>query len=72
MGDDRTRLYAIVDENMEIVRHQSKGTLGIFSNIKVLKNNAWRYVDFYDKTAQFSIAEVEVTRVIERLEEGAE
>lgn len=62
------KLYAIVDKNMKIVRHRSKGTLGIFSNIKVLKNNAWRYIGSYDNTTQLSIAEVEVTRVIERLE----
>lgn len=53
-------LYAIVDEDLKIVSHVSKGKLAIFSNLKVLKNNAWRYErpKKVHKIAEFEITEV--------------
>lgn len=51
-------LYAIVDEDMRIVRH--KGKLGVFTDLDMLKLHAWRYVGM---RKNYKIAELEIADV---------
>ncbi|ELK9731610.1 hypothetical protein RWB19_003025 [Listeria monocytogenes] len=36
-------LYAIVDEDLQVAKHRSKGTLAVFKDLEMLKKHAWRY-----------------------------
>ncbi|MBM6615611.1 hypothetical protein JTF06_12015 [Desemzia sp. RIT804] len=51
-------IYAIVEDGtLEIARHLSKGTGAMFTDLKMLKQHAWRYKSS-DK--QYKIARYEV------------
>lgn len=53
-------LYAIVDEDLKIARHLSKKNLGVFTNPKMLKRHAWRYMESNKK---YKVAELEIEQV---------
>ncbi|EAC7083375.1 hypothetical protein AF306_07915 [Listeria monocytogenes] len=36
-------LYAIVDEDLQVAKHRSNGTLAVFKDLEMLKKHAWRY-----------------------------
>ncbi|MBC2104029.1 hypothetical protein [Listeria booriae] len=55
-------LYALVDEDIQIARHRSKGTLAVFVNLDRLKEHAWRY-QASDKT--YKVAELEIEQIYE-------
>lgn len=58
-------LYAIVDEDMQIMTHVSKGTLGVFKSIGMLKKHAWRYA----RGKEWRIAEFDARKVYKAEEE---
>lgn len=58
-------LYAIVDEDMQIMTHVSKGTLGVFKSIGMLKKHAWRYT----RGKEWMIAELDARKVYKAEEE---
>ncbi|MDT2844684.1 hypothetical protein [Vagococcus lutrae] len=49
-------LYAIVDEDLKIARHLSKGKLAVFEDLDKLNKNAWRYMEHSKK---YKVAELE-------------
>lgn len=51
-------LYAIIDEDVRVVRH--KGKMGIFTDLDMLKKHAWRYVGRGNK---YKVAELEMTNI---------
>lgn len=53
-------LYAIVDEKLNVARH--KGKLGIFTDLKQLNKNAWRYTHADKK---YKVAELEFDNFFE-------
>ncbi|HDI4750898.1 TPA: hypothetical protein PNM99_002392 [Listeria monocytogenes] len=55
-------LYAIVDENLKVARHLSKGTAGVFATLPRLNKNAWRYMQH---TKTYKVAKFEITDVFE-------
>lgn len=55
-------LYAIVDEDLKIARHLSKGKLAVFEDLKQLNNNAWRYMS---KSKNYKVAELEFDHFFE-------
>lgn len=59
-------LYAIVDEDMKVARHLSKGTMAVFSDLNMLKKHAWRY-QWSNK--KYKVAELEIEQIYE-LEES--
>lgn len=58
-------LYAIVDEDMQIMTHVSKGTLGVFKSIGMLKKHAWRYA----RGKEWMIAELDISQAYKAEEE---
>lgn len=59
-------LYAIVDEDMQIMTHVSKGTLGVFKSIGMLKKHAWRYT----RGKEWMIAELDISQAYKAEEEA--
>lgn len=55
-------LYAIIDEDMQIAKHRSKGTLGIFKSLDMLNKHAWRYKR---PSGKYKIAELEIEQIYE-------
>ncbi|EAC6057146.1 hypothetical protein Z668_15665, partial [Listeria monocytogenes] len=49
-------LYAIVDEDLQVAKHRSKGTLAVFKDLEMLKKHAWRYKE---SGKLYKIAELE-------------
>lgn len=60
------KLYAIVDENLIVARHLSKGTAAVFTDLKMLKKHAWRYKS---KAETYKIAHFEIEELHEFEEE---
>ena len=55
-------LYAIVDKNLNIARHLSKGKLAVFKNLNQLNKNAWRYMYAAE---EYKVAELEVKHLFD-------
>ncbi|EAF0199546.1 TPA: hypothetical protein H1100_002776 [Listeria monocytogenes] len=49
-------IYAIVDEDLQVAKHRSKGTLAVFKDLEMLKKHAWRYKE---SGKSYKIAELE-------------
>ena len=62
-------LYAIVDEDMQVARHLSKGTMAVFSDLNMLKKHAWRY---QLSNKKYKIAELEIEQIYELEEREGE
>ncbi|MEG2294279.1 MAG: hypothetical protein RR936_12815 [Carnobacterium sp.] len=56
-------IYALVDEDMRIVRH--KGKLAIFTDHSMLKKHMWRYMW---KKKKYKIVELLIDQIIEEVE----
>ena len=62
-------LCAIVDEDMKVARHLSKGTMAVFSDLNMLKKHAWRY-QWSNK--KYKVAELEIEQIYDFEEREAE
>ncbi|EIA7346415.1 hypothetical protein K7S29_002837 [Listeria monocytogenes] len=60
-------LYAIVDEELQVVKHRSKGTLAVFKDIEMLEKQAWRYKE---SGKVYKIAELEPVNFFSFFEEA--
>lgn len=57
-------IFAIVDDDMKVARHLSKGTMAVFTDIKKLRKHAWRYMG---SVKEYKIVELEIAVVIEEI-----
>ena len=64
-----TTLYAIIDEDIQVARHLSKGTMAVFSDLNMLKKHAWRY---QRSNKEYQIAEFEIDNIYEFPKEESE
>lgn len=55
-------LYAIIDDDIQIAKHLSKGTMGVFKSLDTLEKHAWRYMSGSKK---YKIAELEIEEIYE-------
>lgn len=62
-------LYAIIDEDIQIARHLSKGTMAVFSSLEMLKKHAWRY---QSASKKYQIAEFEIECIYNFQQEESE
>ncbi|MBC2142873.1 hypothetical protein HCA89_11165 [Listeria innocua] len=63
-------LYAIVDDDLQVAKHRSNGTLAVFKDLEMLKKHAWRYKE---SGKSYKITELEMVDFFsfEDLEGGA-
>lgn len=55
-------LYALVDDTGKVIRQRGKGKMGIFSDLGLLKQHAWRYGEF---GVQYKVAKLVISEIIE-------
>lgn len=54
-------IFAIVNDDMKVARHLSKGRMAVFTDIKKLKKYAWRYMS---PAKKYKIVELGIAVVV--------